>query len=138
MKINSKRKGQSVVELVVTLPLLLIILSLIVSMGLFIYDKTVMQFAANKGLDKAIGMYSGKEFTQDEINEIKNDMNNAYNIKVFASDPITDASSSDETGQTTITVKISSKFNTDAPLVGQLFSKYSDMAVTNSFVIKDH
>jgi len=142
MKINSKKsKGQSVVELVITLPILMLILCLTVSTSLFIYDKTVLQFAANQGLDKAIGLYSGTNFTSDEIQEITNYINNEYSI-AFATKPDIEVVPTYDSAakETTITVKITSNFNCGLPYLGKLFdtTDNENLKAENSYVIKDN
>ena len=56
MRKHLNHKGQSTVEAVVILPIILLLIFGTLAVGIYIYDSTVFVYAANKALDHGIGM----------------------------------------------------------------------------------
>lgn len=84
-KLTVGNKGQSLVETAITLPLVLLLILSMISIGLFIYDKTVMVLAANKALDTAVGLLADREFNQDEIEKIEQSARDMVGTGIFMS-----------------------------------------------------
>lgn len=80
-------KGQSLVELAITLPILLVLAFATIYISFYIYDMSIYAYAANKALDKGIGIIISRDLTQDDVNEIQSDAVNYTNIKINASNP---------------------------------------------------
>lgn len=140
INIHRKSKGQAMVEAAVVLPIILFILFAFISAGLFVYDNIVMEFASNKGLDTAVGLYSGSDYSNDDRAEIVSAVKNAYNVRIFATEAEVEvpAPQVDTVGKkTTITVKVTSTFNCNVPLIGELFKDKNTLKSQNTFIYKN-
>lgn len=85
MHINNK--GQAIVELAAASIFLSVLIFGMISAGLYIYDMSVYNYAANKALDKAIGITMSRNLTAKDISDIQADALNYTNTRVFASQP---------------------------------------------------
>lgn len=112
-------KGQAVVELAASLFLLIMLVFGMISVGCYIYDKNVFNFAVNKALDRAIAVSMSGNLNTNDQNEIKNLAVNYVNGRVFTSDPVVNLTI--DSSNREITLSIESNYNCFVPYFTEIF-----------------
>lgn len=111
-------KGQSLVETVIVLPLILLILFSIISVGFYVYDLTVFTMASNKGLDARLGVIANPDITEkDKLVEEKAEK--FAEVAIFVDN--IKASSYDDPESKTVTVYVEGDFKCILPFVNDIF-----------------
>lgn len=136
MCINSK--GQSIVELAITLPIILILIFTMMAIGFYIYDMSVYTFASNKALDKGIGIVISGEITQSNIDDIKSDVLNYASVGVFVSKPTIEVINelNKSKGESRLTVSIQSNYNFSISFVNNILGSNPKVKSKNSYIYK--
>ncbi len=132
--IFGNNRGQSLVEAAVIMTIIILILSAMLSIGLYIYNMTVFVTASNKALDKGVSILTGdkpeysdgiddNELSDDDIYNIKQTALNALNIKVLVSemdeeDVLVTTEEMDSDNEILLTVEITGSFNSGLPVAG--------------------
>lgn len=137
-KIFRNSKGQSLVELAITLPIILLLIFAMMAIGFYIYDMSVYTFASNKALDKGIGTVLSGTITQRNLDEMKSDALNYTNVGIFVSEPIISATNdvNISTGESKLTVSIQSNYNFSISFVNNILGNNPKVSSKNSYIYK--
>ncbi|WP_242954061.1 TadE family protein [Clostridium puniceum] len=134
--INSK--GQSLAELAITLPLILMLIFTMMAFGFYIYDMTVYTFASNKALDKGIGIVISGKLSQADIEDIRSDALNYASKAVFVSKPNIEVKNEENKslGETRLTVSVESKYNFSISFVNNILGSEPKVLSKNTYIYK--
>ena len=137
-KIYKNNKGQSLVELAITLPIIIMLIFAMMAIGFYIYDMSVFTFASNKALDKGIGKVISGTITQSDIDDIKNDALNYTNVGIFVSEPTIDVTNDVNTslGESRLTVSIQSDYNFNISFVNDIMGTNPKIKSKNIYIYK--
>lgn len=137
-KMSINNKGQSLVELAITLPIIFILIFVMMAIGFYIYDMSVYTFASNKALDKGIGTVISKNLTQKDKDDIKSDALNYTNVGMFVSEPIIEVTNevNTSTGESRLTVSIQSDYNFNISFVNNILGSKPKISSKNSYIYK--
>lgn len=137
-KKRRNNKGQSIVELAIALPLLLILIFAMMAIGFYIYDMSVYTFAANKALDKGIGLAVSGRISEADIDEIRLDAFNYANVGLFVSTPTVEVRNDkdDFLGKTKLTVSIQSDYNFSISFVNDILGDNPKVTSKNTYIYK--
>ena len=135
---NINNKGQSLVELAITLPLLLMLIFVMMAIGFYIYDMSVYTFASNKALDEGIGIIISGSLTEKDKENIKNDAINYASTGVFVSKPTVYVTNevNTVTKESKLTVSIESKYNFNISFVNNILGTDPKISSKNSYIYK--
>lgn len=133
-----KNKGQSLVELAITLPLLLMLIFVMMAIGFYIYDMSVYTFASNKALDEGIGIVISGNLTEKDKENIKNNATNYASTGVFISKPTVCVTNEENTsnGESKLTVSIESNYNFNISFVNNILGTNPKISSKNSYIYK--
>lgn len=131
-------KGQSLVELAITLPIFLTLIFLMMAFGFYIYDMCVFTFASNKALDKGIGVVISGRLSQGNIDDIKSDALNYTNTAIFISKPVVEVKNEENTslGESRLTVSIESNYNFSISFVNNVLGNNPKVSSKNTYIYK--
>jgi Flp pilus assembly protein TadG len=137
-KICINNKGQSLVELAITLPIILILIFAMMAIGFYIYDMSVYTFASNKALDKGIGTVISGTITQSNLDDMKSDALNYTNVGIFVSEPTIDVTNdvNTSTGESKLTVSIQSNYNFNISFVNDIMGTNPIIKSKNIYIYK--
>ena len=135
-KMCINNKGQSIVELAITLPIIFLLIFAMMGIGFYIYDMSVYTFASNKALDKGIGIVISGKVTQSDIDDIKSDALNYARVGVFVSKPTIDVINELNTskGESRLTVSIQSNYNFSISFVNNILGSNPKIKSKNSYI----
>lgn len=136
MRINDR--GQSLVELAITLPILMVLAFSILGIGFYIYDMSIYTYAANKALDKGIGIQASRDLTQADVDEIREDALNYTNIRVFTDTPEIHVKNTinESLKQKKIIVSIESNYNFNISFVNDILGTEPKISANTVYVYK--
>lgn len=119
-------RGQSLVEFVLVLPLVLLLIFAILSFGFLVYDKMIVVLAASQAADKAGELLNDETLTLEEKNaEIKLVANSFLNYGISKKN--NDVDLVFDTDKVTVNVKFVYTFI--LPLLGDIIGKDKELEV---------
>lgn len=127
-------KGQSMAETAIVLPLILLILFAMISVGLYIYDLTVFTMASNKGLDARIGAVANSEITDKDI-AAEEKAKDFAEVAVFVED--IKVSSTDDQDNNMITVTVEGEFRCILPFINEIFKENFHLKSVCSYIYNE-
>lgn len=136
MRINNR--GQSLVELAITLPILMVLAFSILGIGFYIYDMSIYTYAVNKALDKGIGIQASRDLTQADVDEMREDTLNYTNVRVFTDTPEIHVKNTinESKKQKKIIVSIESNYNFNISFVNDILGTEPKISANAVYVYK--
>lgn len=147
MRIIKSNKGQSALETAVILPFILFILFAVISLGIYIYDHSVLLLAANKATDTGIGILSIDDMSDSEKEiKIEEAARNFVNSGIFLEEPdasdglpeLALISEADENGERKLSVTVIRRFNCGLPFVNDIFRDKMIIKAQSTYIFKEH
>ncbi len=130
----SNRKGQSILETALVLPLVLFIVLGMITLGIYIYDLTLFTLGANKSLDTAVGLLGKDDYDSYRIeSKAESEGKNFIGNSIFVTSPSVNV----DVGGSQVTVTIKGTFDCKLPLVSGLLSKIAKLDVRSVYVHGD-
>lgn len=131
----NNNKGQAMMETAFAIPILLTLIFGIITIGTFIYDKSVIHMAANRGIDSAIGtMYDPDMDDGTRISKMEETAKNYAKQVIFTkAEPTVDASISDNGNEVEMKVNVKADFYLELPLVSDMFKDALSLEQTAEF-----
>ncbi len=147
MKIIKNNRGQSALETAITLPIILFVLYAMISLGIYIYDHSVLLLAANKATDTGIGILSRQDINENEKELlIEEAARNFITSGIFLEEPDGEAglpelaliTETDLEGERRLSVTVIRKFNCGLPFVNEIFKDHLIIKAESFYIFKEH
>ena len=125
IEIVNQQKGQSVVEMAIIMPLMLLIIMIMVFLGIFIFDKSVVLLAAHQGAREALNFRTNTNYSEDQKNQfVRQAVSTTLRaLPAGASTPIVDLIKDDTTGL--VNIRVTYYFKLNLPYIKEIINRDS-------------